>query len=76
MPRSVEEQKVVIYIPTPPSAPEGVTQNDKVIWYNTRAECEQFFRDCCPVAVKDANTASVDWKANWITTVDTDTDLA
>lgn len=69
---------MIIYICTPPWATTGERQNDNGLFFHTTWEAQEYFRKQYPAEVKRANTAApvVDWKRDWITTIDTDTDLA
>jgi hypothetical protein len=69
---------MILYIATPPSHPHGCSYKGYVQRFHTYNEALDYMRDHCIIEILDANTLipAVDWKNEWVTTVDTEVDLA
>ena len=65
-----------MYIPTPPGAPTGIVCRDEVYRTEYLTSALNMIRARYPLEVKRAKTEGVDWKEEWVTTIDPEVDLA
>jgi len=66
---------MIIYVATPPGHSKGCRHNNYILVFHTLAEAQQYIKDQYPVDIKNS-LPPVDWKTDWITTIDTEVDLA